>query len=225
MEPLQLDGSAEPWIDVSVPIRHRMVHWPDNPPVEIDQVQHLEHGHEATVSRLSLGVHSGTHVDAPVHFMIDGVGVDRVPFERLVGPARVIDFREIERIHRQHLESMEFRAGDRVLFKTANSGRWDEPNFRTDYTCLSLEAAQYLAKCEVFTVGIDYLSIGSMRRGVQTHVVLLQAGVCIIEGLDLSPVQAGWYDLICMPLRLEGLDGSPARVVLRRRSEPAGRRI
>jgi arylformamidase len=220
---MQIDASAEPWIDVSLPIRHGMVHWPDNPGIEIDHVQHLEHGHEATVSRLSLGVHSGTHVDAPVHFMVDGVGVDRVPFERLIGPARVIDIGELERIHRQHLEPMEFRAGDRVLFKTSNSGRWEEPAFRTDYTCLSLEAGQHLAKCGIFTVGIDYLSIGSMRRGVQTHLVLLQAGVCIIEGLDLSQAGTGWYDLICLPLRLEGLDGSPARVLLRRRSALPGR--
>jgi arylformamidase len=225
MEPLQLDASAEPWIDVSVPIRQGMVHWPDNPAIEIDQVQHLERGHEATVSRISLGVHSLTHVDAPVHFTIDGEGVDRVPFDRLIGPARVIDLRELDRIHRPHLESIEFRAGDRILFKTSNSAHWDERAFRADYTCVSLDAAQHLAKCAVATVGIDYLSIGSMQRGVQTHLVLLQADVCIIEGLDLSQVGAGWYDLVCLPLRLEGLDGSPARVVLRRRSAPPERRV
>src|SRR5215467_3512311 len=90
MQP-NLDDSSEPWIDVSLPIEHGMVCWPDNPPIEIEQTQHLERGHEATVSRLSLGVHTGTHVDAPVHFVIDGEGVDRVPLERLVGPARVID--------------------------------------------------------------------------------------------------------------------------------------
>src|SRR5262249_41525250 len=111
------------------------------------------------------------------------------------------------------------------LFKTGNSGRWAEPGFRTDYTCLSLEAAQHLAKCGIFTVGIDYLSIGSMQRGVQTHLVLLQAGVCIIEGLNLAQARAGWYDLICLPRRLEGLDGSPAGVVLRRRSAPPEGRV
>jgi arylformamidase len=212
-----LEPSSQPWIDVSVPIRHGMVRWPDNPEIEIEHTQHLERGHEATVSRLSLGVHSGTHVDAPVHFVIDGEGIDRVPFERLVGPARVIDFGDIERIRPIDLAGTDLHAGDRILFKTGNSLRWNEPNFRSNYTCLSLEAAQLLAERRVWAVGIDYLSIGSMRRGVQTHLVLLKAGVCIIEGLDLSGVESGWYDLICLPIRLEGLDGAPARVVLRRR--------
>jgi arylformamidase len=222
MQP-NLDDFSQPWIDVSLPIRDGMVHWPDNPAIEIEHTQDLKHGDDATVSRLSMGVHTGTHVDAPVHFVIDGEGIDRVPLERLIGPARVVDVGDVERIRPMDLANIELRPGDRVLFKTGNSQHWNEPQFRSNYTPLSLEAAQLLAASRVWTVGIDYLSIGSMRRGVQTHLVLLKAGVCIIEGLDLSGVESGWYDLLCLPIRLEGLDGAPARVVLRRLSAPSGR--
>ena len=207
----------EPWVDVSVPIHDGMVHWPGNPPVEIVQTEHIERGDPATVSRLSLGAHTGTHVDAPVHFIVRAAGIDRVPLDRLIGPARVLDLGEIDRIQPAHIEPVEIRPGDRILFKTGNSGRWGEKRFRSDYTYLSVEAAQLLVERGVWALGIDYLSIGSIDHGAETHRVLLEAGVVIIEGLDLSRVEAGSYDLVALPIRLEGLDGAPARVVLRRR--------
>jgi arylformamidase len=217
MQRLAPNPSEEPWIDVSVPIRGGMVHWPGDPEVEIVQTKHLERGDPATVSRLSLGVHSGTHVDAPVHFILGAAGVDRVPLDRLIGPARVLDLGEIEGIRSAHLEPVEIQPGDRILFKTRNSRHWDEERFRSDYTYLSLEAAEHLVERGASTVGTDYLSIGDMDHGAETHRVLLTAGVCILEGLDLSRIEAGWYDLVALPLRLEGIDGAPARVVLRRR--------
>ncbi|CAN91683.1 hypothetical protein sce1525 [Sorangium cellulosum So ce56] len=209
--------AQEPWVDVSVPIRDGMVHWPGNPPVEIVQTEHLERGDPATVSRLSLGVHTGTHVDAPVHFIVRAAGIDRVPLDRLIGPARVLDLGEIDSIQPAHLEPVEIHPGDRLLFKTKNSRRWSEERFRSDYTYLSPEAAHHLVERGVWALGIDYLSIGGMDGGAETHRVLLAAGVVIIEGLDLSRVEPGSYDLVALPIRLEGLDGAPARVVLRRR--------
>ncbi|WP_437484317.1 cyclase family protein [Sorangium sp. So ce1014] len=217
MQQPALNRSEEPWLDVSVPIRNGMVHWPDNPDVEIVQTHHLERGDPATVSRLSLGVHTGTHVDAPAHFIRRGAGVDRIPLDRLIGPARVLDLGEADRIRPAHLARVELHPGDRVLFKTRNSRTWDDPRFRSDYTYLSLDAARHLVERGVWTVGIDYLSIGGMDDGAETHQILLAAGVCVIEGLDLSRVEHGWYDFVGLPIRLEDLDGAPARVVLRRR--------
>jgi arylformamidase len=215
---LASNESEESWIDVSVPIQSGMVHWPGNPEIVITQTQHLQRGDEATVSSVSLGVHTGTHVDAPAHFIADGAGVDAIRLDRLIGPARVLDMGEVDRIRPSDLEVCAIGAGDRVLFKTRNSRHWGEKRFRTDYTCLVPEAAGWLAARGVWTIGIDYLSIGSMESGVETHRPLLAAGICIIEGLDLSRVEPGAYDLVCLPLRLEGLDGAPARVVLRLRA-------
>ncbi len=221
MEHLTTVRAEEPWIDVSVPIRHGMLHWPDNPPVVVTQPQHLERGDDATVSCVSLGVHTGTHVDAPVHFIAGAAGVDSVALERLIGPARVVDLGDVDAIRPSHLEPLEVRPRERLLFKTRNSTLWRSPGFRADYTYVSLEAARWLVERGVWTVGVDYLSVAGMEHGVETHRALLGADVCIIEGLDLSRIEAGAYDLVCLPLRLEGLDGAPARVVLRRQSAAA----
>ncbi len=213
---LRLNEVDDAWIDVSVPIRSGMVHWPGNPAIVITQTEHLQHGDVATVSMLGCGVHTGTHIDAPNHFILGGAGVDAFRLDRLIGPARVLDMDELTRIRRRDLESLGIRAGDRVLFKTRNSRFWKEREFRSDYTCLLPEAAVWLAERGVRTIGIDYLSIAPMDQPIETHVPLLAAGICIIEGLDLSGVDPGLYDLICLPLRLDGLDGAPARVVLRK---------
>ncbi len=216
VEPLTLPESEEPWIDVTVPVRDGMVHWPGNPEIHITQTEHLQRGDEATVSSLSFGAHTGTHVDAPVHFIVDGTGVDAIRLDRLIGPARVLDLGEVDRIRQSDIETRDIRAGDRILFKTRNSRYWGEKSFRRDYTGLVPAAAAWLAGQGVWTVGIDYLSIADMGALVETHQRLLGAGVCIIEGLDLSRVGPGLYDLICLPLRLEGLDGAPARALLRK---------
>jgi arylformamidase len=212
-----MERYENPWIDVSVPIRSGMVCWPGNPEVEIVQTEHLERGDPATVSRVSLGVHTGTHVDAPAHFILGGAGAESLPIDRLIGPARVLDVGEADHVRPAHLEPAGLRPGDRVLLKTRNSRHWGEDRFRSDYTYLSLDAAHHLVERGVWAVGIDYLSIGDMNRGAETHRVLFAAGICILEGLDLSRVEAGWYDLVALPIRLEGLDGAPARVALRRR--------
>jgi arylformamidase len=210
---------SEPeWIDVSVPVRAGMVHWPDNPPIELVRTMDIGEGDDATVSHLSLGVHSGTHVDAPVHFLRDGVGVDELPFDKLLGVARVVELGDGPSLPAAQLEAVNPRPGERLLLKTGNSRRWKADQFDPDFVHLSPQAAALLAERQVRTVGIDYLSIAGMDEGVPTHQILLKAGICIIEGLDLSRVEAGLYDLVCLPLRLQGADGAPARAAVRARS-------
>jgi arylformamidase len=211
------------WIDVSVPLRTGMVHWPDNPPVKIERVMDLERGDIASVSSMSMGVHTGTHMDAPAHFQRGGVGIDRMPLEATLGLARVIEIRDPVSIKRAELEPARLQPGERVLFRTRNSERcWQTDAFIEDFVFISREAAAYLAECRVRTVGVDYLSVGGFREDAEaTHLALLQAGIWVIEGLNLSPVGEGTYELICLPLRIAGGDGAPARAVLR--PYPVGR--
>ena len=222
MSGLPSPNAPTTWIDVSVPMRSGMVHWPDNPPIEVVRVMDMARGDPATVSRLSLGVHTGTHVDAPVHFLADGAGVDAVPLDQLLGEARVVEVTAGPSIGAAQLRPVDPRPGERLLFKTRNSARcWKADRFLADFVYLSTEGAALLAERRVRTVGIDYLSIAGMDEGVPTHRTLLEQGICIIEGLDLSSIQPGSYELICLPLRLAGADGAPARVLLRAR--PPGR--
>jgi len=208
---------TEDWIDVSVPLRTGMVHWPDNPPVSIERVQDIERGDVANVSRLSLGVHTGTHMDAPVHFIRTGRGIDTMPLSATIGLARVIEIRDPESIKPEELRPYQIQPGERILFKTRNSARcWQTDDFVEDFVYISQEAARYLAEQQVQTVGVDYLSVGGFfKDGVETHHALLGAGIWIIEGLNLSNVEPGIYELICLPLKIEGSDGAPSRAVLR----------
>lgn len=218
METAAETNGAPAWVDISVPLSDGMVHWPDNPEVRITRVQELERGDDATVSSLSLGAHTGTHVDAPVHFFQGATGVDALAFDSLLGVARVLEIRDARAIRVEELKGHAIQPGERILFKTANSARaWASKAFLPDFVYLSVDGARYLAELKVRTVGIDYLSIGGPEEGVPTHQALLGADVCIIEGLDLSSVEAGTYDLVCLPLRIAGGDGAPARAILRRR--------
>ena len=203
------------WIDVTVPIRQGMVHWPDNPPVRLETTEEMHEGGICRVSELSLGVHTGTHFDAPNHFDVEGGGVDALPLDGLVGPARVVAVGGAA-VVASDLEPLELRSGERILFKTTNSARcWDTDEFVPDYVYVSKEAGRYLAARRVRTVGIDYLSLGGPSDGAATHRVLLEAGACILEGLDLLRVAPGAFDLIALPLLISGCDGAPARVLLR----------
>jgi arylformamidase len=207
----------EEWIDVSVPIRSGMVHWPDNPEVHIEMSEEMHEGGICRVSKLSLGAHTGTHVDAPTHFDVPGGGVDRVPISSLVGVARVLEVHGTE-VDRADLEPHDIRPGERVLLKTDNSVRcWSTDEFVPDYVYLTLEGARFLMERGARTIGIDYLSLGGPRDGAETHRLLLQAGVCILEGLDLRHVAPGTVDLIALPLLIPDGDGAPARVLIRPR--------
>jgi arylformamidase len=216
---------TEGWIDISVPLYSGMVHWPDNPAVRIEWIQDQSRGDAANVSKLELGAHTGTHMDAPRHFLADGAGLDELPLDATIGPARVIPIVHPHAIHPEELEGHRLRAGERVLFRTRNSERcWKEDRFVEDFVYISAAGAQFIVQRKVRTVGIDYLSVGGyVHDGVETHQILLGAGIWLIEGLNLAAVKPGAYELICLPLRVVGGDGSPARAILRPRGRREGR--
>jgi arylformamidase len=205
------------WIDISVPLKTGMVHWPDNPPVRIERAMDIGRGDHANVSTISMGSHTGTHMDAPVHFLQSGRGIDKLPMSVAIGRARVIHIDDPVSIKPGELVPHKIRKGERILFKTANSARcWQTDSFVPDFVHLTAEGAKYLVDRGVRLIGIDYLSIGGYKvDGADTHRYLLDAGIWIIEGLDLSPVEQGNYVLICLPLKIDGGDGAPARAVLK----------
>lgn len=208
------------WIDISVPLRTGMGHWPGDIPVSIRQTANIKKGDVANVRVLSLSAHTGTHMDAPLHFIDDGESIDRMPFDATIGPARVIAITNEQFITRAELEPHDPQPGERLLFKTANSSRsWQNCRyFLKQFVHIRAEAATFLASRKVRTIGIDYLSIGGYDTdGVETHQILLGAGVWAIEGLDLSNVEPGEYDLVCLPLKVAGGDGAPSRAIVRKR--------
>lgn len=208
---------AEDWIDVSVPLRTGMVHWPDNPPVSIERALDIGRGDAANVSKLSMGVHTGTHMDAPIHFFPTGKGIDSMPLTAAIGRARVIEISDPVSIKPEELRPHQIQPGERILFKTRNSPRcWQTNDFVKDFVYISSEAAQYLVEQKVQIVGVDYLSVGGyFKDGPETHHALLGAGIWIIEGLNLSNIRPGSVELICLPIKIEGSDGAPARAILR----------
>jgi arylformamidase len=208
---------ASPWIDVSVTLRTGMVTWPGDPPAHISHALSIERGDPCTVSLLELGAHSGTHMDAPAHFVAGGTGIDTMPLDATIGPARVIVIDDPVSIKIEELEQHAIQTGERVLFKTRNSDRaWEADPFLEDFVYLSAPAAQYLVERQVRLVGIDYLSVGGFQAdGVETHQALLSGGVWVIEGLYLGQVRPGEVELICLPIKIAGGDGAPARALVR----------
>jgi arylformamidase len=204
------------WIDISVTIKSGMVHWPGDPDIRIEKIREIERGEVCNVSFFSLGSHTGTHMDAPRHFIRDGKTLDQMPLDATIGPCRVIEIKDTESIKVGELEPHRIKAGERILFKTPNSRKsWKSDSFDEDFVYISKEAAAYLAKCRIMTVGIDYLSVGGFRRdGVETHHALLGKGIWIIEGLNLSQIKPGRYELCCLPLKVLNSDGAPARALL-----------
>lgn len=194
-------------LDISVPIRSGMFVYPRNPGVHIERVSSIPRGDVANLSRLDFGVHSGTHVDAPLHFIDGAPGAEALPLDALMGPCHVVDATGLE----GDIDQPEIPAGaERVLFKTRNSELWDRNTFSEDFVRLTVDAARGLVGRGVRLVGVDYLSVG----GPDTHRALLGAGVVILEGLDLREVEPGRYRLLCLPLLIPGSDGAPARALL-----------
>ncbi len=206
------------WIDVSIPLENGMVCWPGDAPFERLETMKIASGEAANVSKFCSTVHIGTHMDAPRHFLDDGRGIDTMPIAATVGLARVIAIRDPEVIPVRELEPHRVSKGERVLFKTQNSSRlWKTRTFQEKFVHIPQDTAAYLASCGVQTVGVDYLSVGGFDTdGPETHRALLGAGIWIIEGLNLEHVEPGDYEMICLPLRIVGSDGAPARAVLRR---------
>ncbi len=205
--------------DISLPLHPSLPVWPGDPPLRLERLAQMDRGDPANVSFWAATVHVGTHIDAPDHFLNNGVTVEQLPLERFLGPAWVLDVpHHVTRITRAVLEDLPWPEEPvaRVLFRTRNSLWWRQglQHFRQDYVALDPDAAQALVARGVELVGIDYLSIAPFEDPTPTHRVLLEAGVVILEGLRLDHVPPGRYILACFPLALQGAEGAPVRAVL-----------
>ncbi len=208
-----------PWLDISIPVRTGMVHWPDNPVPTIYRMFKMEEGIPCNVSVLFMSAHTGTHMDSPRHFVAKGGGMETMPLDAVIGPCRVVELKDPEAVKVEELKKLKLKRGERVLLKTVNSkGDWWEKPFNRNFAGIWKEAAQYIVDAGVQTIGIDYLSVGGFYKdGVETHQILLGAKVWIIEGLNLGKIKPGNYELICLPIKIEGCDGAPARCLLKKR--------
>ena len=205
--------------DISVALRTGGLVYPGNPAISITPQQAISQGAGANVSRVDFGSHTGTHVDAPKHFFDDGAGVDALSLDVLMGPCRLLAFSDaVMSIGETELRAFDLTGVSRVLLKTRNSS-WlasGSTEFHPDYTYVAPDGAEYLASIGVKLVGVDYLSVEQFHSGHhRTHRTLLGAGIVIVEGLLLSEPPAGSYELCCLPIKFAGLDGAPARAVLR----------
>lgn len=207
--------------DVSVPLSEVTPTYPGDPGIEISPWRSMAQGDAANVSLLHFGAHSGTHVDAPAHFLEGGNKVETLDLDRFIGPVEVVEISsDIEIITAEIISDIDLKDVQRILFKTRNSTFWSNPSqgFRSDYTYLTAGAADRLVQAGIRLVGIDYLSVEEFQsQKFETHQILLSKGVAILEGLDLREISAGSYELICLPLRIASGsgDGAPARAVLR----------
>lgn len=208
------------YFDISIPITPTVTVWEGDPPVIVERAVSMDAGASYNVTRLDMGAHTATHVDAPAHFLPGGRGVDALDLDALVGPARVAEFDQTRGITAADLEAAGIPAGtERLLLKTPNSRLWrSHPGaFYRDFVGVTAGGARWLVQRGVRLVGIDYLSIegtDDIYSGAPVHHVLLEAGVIILETLNLSAVEPGEYTLLCLPLNIPGADGAPARAVL-----------
>ncbi len=204
--------------DISLTISPSLPTWPGDPALELKQIESMDKGAHANVTHISAAVHLGTHVDAPHHFLNDGRTVENLPLDVLTGPCYVVQLPDgVEAITAEMLERMELTFDfKRILFGTSNSHWWKngETKFQTDFVAITEDGADWLVKRGVQLVGVDYLSVAPYGDSVPTHTVLLKAGVVVVEGLNLSQVSRGFYDLYCLPLKIAGSDGAPARAIL-----------
>jgi arylformamidase len=211
------DAARRIW-DVSMPVRNGGLVYPGNPPISISLMQSIAKGDTANVSRLDFGSHTATHVDAPLHFMQGGAGVDELPLDVLIGRARLIAVPDDAlSVGEAELRKHNLTGVTRLLIRTRNSA-WlasGDPEFHKDFTHVAPDGASYLVSIGVRLVGVDYLSVEQFHSAEhRTHRTLLDNGVVIVEGMVLSEPPPGDYDLYCLPLLLAGLDGAPARAVL-----------
>ena len=204
--------------DISLTISPNLPTWPSDPALELEQIEFMDKGAQANVTRISAAVHLGTHVDAPHHFLNDGRTVENLPLDVLTGPCYVTQLPDgVEAITSEVLDRSEISADmKRVLFGTRNSHLWarGESKFQTDFVAITEDGAEWLVERGIQLVGVDYLSVAPYGDSVPTHTVLLKAGVVVVEGLNLSQVVRGFYDLYCLPLKIAGSDGAPARAIL-----------
>jgi arylformamidase len=204
------------WIDVTRLLDENTVCWPGDTPFSRRQVSALPDGDACNLSDFESCLHIGTHIDAPLHFIDRADDVSQIPLSRLCGRARVVAFPQQRHITASDLQRAEIERSDRLLLKTSNERLWRDTHFREDFIAITADAADWLVEQGIQLVGIDYLSIDPFKdQAHPAHHALLAAGVPIIEGLDLSSVQPGIYEMVALPLRIRGAEASPARVILR----------
>jgi arylformamidase len=203
--------------DITLTISNSLVTYPGDPGIQITRVHGIGKDHSSNLTKLDMGAHTGTHVDAPVHFIDGAPASETLDLNILIGPAVVINATKEDSISAKSLGNLNIPEGsERVLFRTRNSAFWKSKpgEFVSDFVAITKDGAEWLVERGIKLVGIDYLSIGPFHQGTPTHKVLLEAGVIPIEGLDLSEIAPGSYFLICLPLKIEGSDGAPSRAVL-----------
>lgn len=207
--------------DISVPIKPNMPIWPGDPQVELTSLASISSGDQSNLTKICMSMHTGTHIDAPKHFINHGKTVDQIPLEKLCGKAVVIQFDDefdvicesdlINHPNRPFLES-----ASKILFRTRNSSLWDSSpgKFKQNYVGIDPSAANYLCHLELDLIGIDYLSVAPFMDTQTSHEILLSAGIVLLEGLNLSDIKSGIYELFCLPLKVIGVEGSPVRAIL-----------
>lgn len=204
--------------DISLTVTPKLPVWPGDPNIVIERVSKMEEGEHNNVSRMAMGVHVGTHVDAPYHFIADGKTIETLRLDVLMGPAQVVELPdECGLVNAEYLQKAGIAEGvERLLLKTRNSRYWTQPGlpFQENFVAVSPDGAQYLVERGVKLIGIDYFSIAPFRDSIPTHRALLSAEVIVLEGVNLSEVPAGMYQLYCLPMKLGASDGAPARAVL-----------
>jgi len=206
------------WIDISLTLKNGMIHWPGDTEFKRKPVKSISKGDRVNLSELSMSAHAGTHIDAPRHYIDKGESAGQLPFDAVIGQARVIAVENEEYITKEELIKHDIRPGERILLKTVNSEKLKRSDkFKKNFVGISKAAAKYFAEKNVRAVGVDYLSVGNFDSGDAVHEILLGAGIWIIEGLDLSEAPPGDCELICLPLKILDSDGAPARAVLRKK--------
>ena len=204
--------------DITLPFSPRLPAWPGEPKPVVERLLSLNNGDVANVSRVDGCVHYGTHIDAPLHFIDGGNGIEAMPVDVQIGPALVVHLPDADAITADLLDAQDIPpATERLLFKTRNSDLWNdlEHEFFEDFVAVTADGARWLVDRGIKLAGIDYLSIETYHtKDFPAHKILLGAGMAIAEGLDLRAVEAGLYEMACLPMKVEGADGAPARVVL-----------
>lgn len=203
------------YYDISLNLSAETVRWVTSPPFELIERRRMSRGDQNNSSAVTMSVHSGTHLDAPFHFVPDGATIESLPLDLFMGPARVHAVDAGKYITREHVDAIDLKGDVRVLFKTRNSSLLRKSAYEPDFTAFSVEAARALAARGVKLVGLDYLSVAHADEQVPVHRAFLDQGIALLEGVDLSEIQPGRYELICFPIRIRGSDGAPCRAVLR----------
>lgn len=201
--------------DITIPLQESTIPWPGEAAFKREVYSSFERGDRYEASKLTMGSHLGTHIDAPAHFVRGAATIESLPFEVLIGEAKVVELDVEKEITAEDLKHLELAGNGRVLFKTRNSKLYQHNRFSPNYVYLTADAARYLVEAGIKLVGIDYLSIAEFHAGDEVHQILLTGGVVVLETINLSDIEPGEYELICLPLKIVGGDGSPARAVLR----------